>query len=133
MAPLDIPHHWKQIKHFSLFEMADVEEPSDQEEDQSDSEDDTSLLDVSDIEEVIAFVLHGATTDEDSVEFNEPSVENEEVCTTPEIFAYHQLPEEDQSTTPVRHNVPTARRRLFDSSSGEEDENDDNSGVTHLD
>jgi hypothetical protein len=114
MAPLDIPHHWKQIKDKLEHVLQENEDTSDP-EDMSDSDDTTSSVDVSDIEDIIALVLHedfpGSVAD--SIEF------------------YPLSEDEDENTTPVLHDVPDARRRLFDSSSGEEDDDDD--GVAYLD
>jgi len=128
MAPLDVPHHWKQIKQFTRFEMADINDPGDQDEQndtEGDSDTDTaSLLDVSDVEEVIAFVLQGDVTEEESNEYN--------LSSDDEISMEDRLPEEYRSVTPQRQDVPNARRRLFDSSSGEEDDDEDDDGIAYL-
>lgn len=117
MAPLNIPHHWKKIEEIlETVLQEDVEENEDDSdsEDLSNSDDTTSSLDVSDIEEVIAFVLH-----EQYPESVADSVES----------PYYPLSEdEDGNTTPVLRDVPDARRRLFDSSSSEEDDD----GVSYL-
>lgn len=130
MAPVDVPHHWKQIKQFTKFEMADVDDPGDQDE-ENDSEEDSdidtaSLLNVSDVEEVIAFVLHGDVTEDESNGYHLSSDDEED------SFTYDPLPEENESSTPQRENVPVARRRLFDSSSGEEDDDEDDDGIAYL-
>ena len=133
MAPLDVPHHWKQIKQFTKFEIADVDDPGDQDE-QNDSEEDSdtdtaSLLNVSDVEDVIAFVLHGDITDDESAEFNS----SDDEVSMEDSPTYDPLPEEYQSVTPLRQNVPDARRRLFETSGGEEDDDDEvDDGIAYL-
>jgi len=128
MAPLDVPHHWKQIKQFTKFEMADVGDLGDQ-DDQNDSEEDSdtdtaSLLDVSDVEEVIAFVLHGHVSEEETNEYN--------LSSDDELSIEDRLPEGYRSATPQREDVPDARRRLFESSSDEEHDDEDDDGVAYL-
>lgn len=116
MAPHDIPHHWKQIeeKLENVFFVQENEDTSDS-EDPSDYDDTISSLDASDVEDIIAFVVHEdfPESDVDSIVFY-PLSEDED---------------EDGDTTPIRHDVPDVRRRLFDSSSGEEDDD----GVAYLD
>lgn len=110
MAPLDIPFHWKQIEE----KLENIHQEGEEEADivigDSDESDSDDWSEESDSDEVFEHLLD----DEES-----------EVDTDPGSFEFYILREEE---TPQLPEISDVRRRLFEISSGEEDDD----GVAYL-
>lgn len=119
MAPLDIPFHWKQIQEKLENIHQEGDEDSDiastvSEEEASDSEDWSEEIDSEDWSEELIVII--------------PDDDDSEMDTDADSIEFLLLTEEETST-PLLPDLPDARRRLFEVSSGDEDDDD---GVAYL-